>query len=129
MKIIGLASAVPETVVTNEEIEARLRLESGWIHRRTGILQRPKASANEATSDLAIRAGRLALERAGMNSDDIGLLLLATSTPDHPLPPTAPLVAHRLGLRKSGAADLAAACAGFIYALVLAGSYGKTEHK
>ena len=129
MKIIGLASAVPETVVTNEEIEARLRLEAGWIHRRTGILQRPKASANEATSDLATRAGRLALERAGMNSDDIGLLLLATSTPDHPLPPTAPLVAHQLGLRKSGAADLAAACAGFVYALVLAASYGKAEHK
>src|SRR5436190_16438868 len=98
MKVIGVGLAVPETTITNDVIENRLGLEPGWIERRTGIRQRPTAAPHEATSDLAIRAGERALQqassRAGIDRDDIGLLLLATSTPDHLLPPTAPLVAH-----------------------------------
>ena len=129
MRVIAAASAVPETVVENDAVEARLGVERGWIERRTGILQRPTAARNESTSDLAIRAGSGALERAGINPKDVGLLLLATSTPDHLLPPTAPLVAHELGLAQSGAIDLAGACAGFLYALVLGGSYVRTTRK
>ena len=129
MKIISVASAIPETVVTNEEVELRLGLERGWIERRTGILQRPTAPPNEATSDLAVQAGERALARAGIDRNEVGLLLLATSTPDHLLPPTAPLVAHRLGLAHAGAVDLTGACAGFLYALTLANSHGDTTRK
>lgn len=118
MKVSGAGSAIPETYTTSEEIESRLGLEAGWIARRTGIDRRPLASPADATSDLAIRAGRAALENSGVNAGDIGLVLLATSTPDHLLPPTAPLVAHRLGLQ-AGAIDLAGACSGFLYALIL----------
>jgi 3-oxoacyl-[acyl-carrier-protein] synthase III len=118
MKIGGAGSAIPENSISTSEIETRLGLETGWIGRRTGISQRPVAAADEATSDLAIRAGDAALKNAGMPPDGVGLVLLATSTPDHLLPPTAPLVAHRLGLR-AGAIDLAGACSGFLYALIL----------
>jgi 3-oxoacyl-[acyl-carrier-protein] synthase III len=129
MRVISAAAAVPDTVVWNEAIESRLGLETGWIERRTGILQRPTAARTEATSDLAVRAGASALERAGIHPKDIGLLLLATSTPDHLLPPTAPLVAHRLGLPQTGAIDLAGACAGFLYALVLGSSFAASTQK
>src|SRR6186713_3064482 len=99
MRVLSAAAAVPETAVGNDAIEAELGLERGWIERRTGVRRRPTARPREATSDLAVRAGDAALERAGIPPKDIGLLLLATSTPDHLLPPTAPLVAHRLGLQ------------------------------
>jgi 3-oxoacyl-[acyl-carrier-protein] synthase-3 len=118
MRISGAGSAIPENSTTNSEIESRLGLEAGWIARRTGIERRPVAAPDDATSDLAIRAGNSAIKNAGVDARDIGLLLLATSTPDHLLPPTAPLVAHRLGLQ-AGAIDLAGACSGFLYALVL----------
>jgi len=104
-------------------------LERGWIAKRTGILQRPKAASSEATSDLAVRAAAAALKRSGVDPGDIALLLLATSTPDHLLPPTAPLVAHRLGLDGAGAADLAGACSGFLYAFTLADAYGESVGK
>lgn len=129
MKIISVGSAIPENIETNDVVESRLGLEPGWIERRTGILGRPTASPTEATSDLAIRAGSLALKRSGLANDDIGLLLLATSTPDHLLPPTAPLVAHRLGLLYAGAVDLAGACSGFLYSTVLANAYGDSIRK
>jgi 3-oxoacyl-[acyl-carrier-protein] synthase III len=129
MKIIAVASAIPETIEHNDAVESRLHLEPGWIERRTGILGRPIALPTEATSDLAVRAGSVALKRSGIEKDDIGLLLLATSTPDHLLPPTAPLVAHRLGLAHSGAVDLAGACAGFLYSIILANAYGQAMHK
>ena len=124
MKILSAGSAIPETIETNDAVESRLGLEPGWIERRTGILGRPKAPPIEATSDLAVRAGSLALKRSGIANDDIGLLLLATSTPDHLLPPTAPLVAYQLGLRRAGSIDLAGACAGFLYSIILANTYG-----
>jgi 3-oxoacyl-[acyl-carrier-protein] synthase-3 len=125
MRIVGVGSAIPEDDMSNTEIEARLDLEPGWIERRTGIRRRPTATLNEATSDLAVRAAEAALRqssRALIDRSSIGLVLLATSTPDHLLPPTAPLVAHRLGLR-AGAVDLAGACSGFVYALVFAGQW------
>jgi 3-oxoacyl-[acyl-carrier-protein] synthase-3 len=123
MKILSAASAIPGTVISNAEVEKRLGLESGWIERRTGIRQRPTAMPTEATSDFAVRAGAEALRRAEVDGSENGLLLLATSTPDHLLPPTAPLVAHRLNLARAGAVDLTGACAGFLYALVLASTW------
>jgi 3-oxoacyl-[acyl-carrier-protein] synthase-3 len=115
--------------VVNETIETRLGLERGWIEKRTGILQRPTAPRQQATSDLAIAAGECLLKRVRVSREDIGLLLLATSTPDHLLPPTAPLVAYRLGLVNAGAVDLTGACAGFVYGLILADAYGQNAGK
>lgn len=119
-QILGLGHAVPARRVENSEIEARLGLEAGWIERRTGVLERRWAVEGETLSDLASQAGERALAAAGVDRSAIGLLLLATSTPDQPLPPTSPLVAYRLGLTKAGAIDMAGACAGFLYALTLA---------
>ncbi len=121
--IAGLGCYAPERRVPNSEIEARLGVDAGWIERRTGIAARRFAADDEALTDLAIKAGDIALEHAGVARSDVALLLLATSTPDHLLPPSAPLVAHRLGLKNAGAVDLAGACAGFIYALVLADAF------
>lgn len=127
VEIIGLGHYSPERIVPNSEIEARLGLEAGWIKRRTGIDERRYAANDQALSDLAIRAGDMAITRAGLARENIGLLLLATSTPDHLLPPTAPLVAHRLGLSNAGGIDMAGACAGFMYALALADSFVRSQ--
>jgi 3-oxoacyl-[acyl-carrier-protein] synthase-3 len=121
--VLGTGLAVPERRVQSVEVEARLGLQEGWIERRTGARERPLAAPDEATSDLAVRAGRRALDAAGVAEESVRLLLLATSTPDQPLPPTAPRVAHALGLARCGAVDLAGACAGFVYALALADSF------
>ncbi len=127
VEIIGYGHYAPERVVPNREIEARLGLEAGWIKRRTGIEERRYVADGEALSDIAAKAGDMALARSGLSRDDVGLLLLATSTPDHLLPPSAPLVAHRLGLWSAGGIDMAGACAGFIYALTLADSFVRTQ--
>ena len=118
----GFGHHLPERVVTNAEIEFDLGLAPGWILARTGISARHYASPGQALSDLAVPAGAMALENAGLAGREIGLLLLATSTPDHLLPPTAPLVAHRLGL-SCGAVDIAGACSGFLHALALAAGH------
>jgi 3-oxoacyl-[acyl-carrier-protein] synthase-3 len=95
----------------------------GWIFKRTGIRERRWAAPENAVSEFAVRAADMALRQAGVPRARIGLTLLATSTPDHLLPPTAPLLAHRLGLTGSGAVDLTGACAGFLYAFVLAEAF------
>ncbi|MDX8495513.1 beta-ketoacyl-ACP synthase III [Mesorhizobium sp. VK22B] len=122
-RILGLGHQVPARKVENAEIENSLGLEPGWIERRTGIRSRFWATDEDTLSGLAARAGDMALANAGIDRSDIGLLLLATSTPDHLLPPSAPLVAHRLGLGRAGAIDLTGACAGFIYALMFADGF------
>ncbi|PYG57881.1 beta-ketoacyl-ACP synthase III [Rhizobium sp. UGM030330-04] len=126
-RMAGFGHAVPGRCVGNDEIEARLGLESGWIERRTGILRRYWAEEGDTLSGLAAEAGRMALEDAKIDPDDIALTLLATSTPDHLLPPSAPLLAHRLGLSRSGGIDLAGACSGFLYALTLADGFVRTH--
>ena len=93
MRLVGAASAIPDNRTSGEEIEARLGLEKGWIERRTGVRQRPTSPATETTSDLAIKAGAAALELADVDRGRIGLVLLATSTPDHLLPPC-----HAIGI-------------------------------
>ncbi|MDX8521812.1 beta-ketoacyl-ACP synthase III [Mesorhizobium dulcispinae] len=122
-RILGFGHHVPGRKVENAEIENSLGLEPGWIERRTGIQSRFWATDEDTLSGLAARAGDMALADAGIDRCEIGLLLLATSTPDHLLPPSAPLVAHRLGLGRSGAIDLTGACAGFIYALMFADGF------
>lgn len=126
-RIIGLGRYAPERRVDNAEIETRLGLEPGWIERRTGIRARRYAAADEALTDIAFHAGEAALAASGLARTDVALTVLATSTPDHLLPPSAPLLAHRLGLVRSGAVDLAGACAGFIYALTLADGFVRSH--
>ncbi|QXX74310.1 beta-ketoacyl-ACP synthase III [Methylovirgula sp. HY1] len=125
--IIGLGRYAPERRVDNSEIEARLGVEAGWIERRTGIRSRRYAAADEALTDIAFHAADAALAASCLTRSDVGLTLLATSTPDHLLPPSAPLLAHRLGLVRSGAVDIAGACAGFLYALTLADGFVRSQ--
>lgn len=123
----ALGHYAPDRRVTNAEMEARLGVEAGWTERRTGIRERRFAAPGEALSDLAVKAGDMALLKGSINPAEIGLLALATSTPDHLLPPTAPLVAHRLGLSRAGAIDMAGACGGFLYALTFADSFVRQQ--
>jgi 3-oxoacyl-[acyl-carrier-protein] synthase-3 len=122
-RLVGFGHAVPGRRVENAEIERQLGLEDGWIERRTGIRMRHWAEDGDTLSGLAASAGKMALDDAGIAPQEIALTLLATSTPDHLLPPSAPLLAHRLGLTNSGAIDLAGACSGFLYALTLADGF------
>ena len=114
--ITGLGSYLPEQVVTNEDFARRLDTSDEWIRTRTGIRERHYAAPDEATSDLATAAGRAALHDAGLTADDVDVIIVATTTPDHPVPATAPIVAARLG-RTCTAFDLNAACSGFVYGL------------
>lgn len=121
--ILGYGHYAPQRRVANAEIEERLGLEPGWILRRTGIEERRYAADDQALTDIAMPAADMALMQSGLDREQVALTLLATSTPDHLLPPSAPLLAHRLGLNRSGGIDLAGACAGFLYALTLADSF------
>ncbi|ANN62051.1 3-oxoacyl-ACP synthase (plasmid) [Mesorhizobium loti NZP2037] len=128
-RVLGFGHHVPGRKVANAQIESNLGLEPGWIERRTGIRSRFWAADEDTLSGLATQAGDMALANAGIDRSDVGLLLLATSTPDHLLPPSAPLVAHKLGLGRSGAVDLTGACAGFIYALMFADGFTRLHGK
>ncbi|MCB0060263.1 MAG: hypothetical protein KDE45_24655, partial [Caldilineaceae bacterium] len=128
-EIIGLGHYAPGRIVTSAEIEMTMGLDAGWIERRTGIRERRFAADGEELSDMAVQAGDLALRNAGIAREAIALTILATSTPDHLLPPSGPLVAHRLGLARSGAIDMAGACAGFLYALAFADALSRTQRK
>lgn len=125
----GFGHAVPERQVPNVEIEQRLGLEPGWIVRRSGIETRHYAADDESLTDLALPAADQALADADLDPAQIGLLLLATSTPDHLLPPSAPLLAERLGLQGPGAVDITGACGGFLYALSFAASFVQMQQK
>jgi 3-oxoacyl-[acyl-carrier-protein] synthase-3 len=128
-RLAGFGHSVPARRVENAEIETRLGLEPGWIERRTGIRARRWVEEGDTLSGLAAKAAEAALQDSGISRGDIALTLLATSTPDHLLPPSAPLLAHRLGLANSGAIDLAGACSGFLYALALADGFVRAQGK
>ncbi|MFF4854650.1 beta-ketoacyl-ACP synthase III [Streptomyces rubiginosohelvolus] len=115
--VIGLGTYLPLRRVTNEELADRFDTSDEWISTRTGIHTRRWADTGQATSDLAVTAGERALKSAGLTPDDIDAVVLATTTPDHPCPATAPAVASRLGLRTIAAYDISAVCSGFLYAL------------
>jgi 3-oxoacyl-[acyl-carrier-protein] synthase-3 len=114
--ITGWGIALPETVVTNAELEARLDTSDDWITERTGIKER---RVGGTTAGLAVEAGEAALANAGREGADIDQLVLATTTPDQQMPATASIVQAGLGTR-GGAIDINAACSGFVYGLVQA---------
>ncbi len=126
----ALGVALPERVVPNAPIAARIGVAEGWIESRTGISERRVLGPDERLSDLATAAAERALDRSGVPRDEIDLVLVATTSADEVMPNTAPLVAHALGL--SGAAfDVGAACTGFVAALSLAAGWlesGRARH-
>ena len=121
---LGTGSHVPAEIVTNDDL-APLGCDSDWIVQRTGIQSRRRAPEGTATSDLACAAVRHCLNAAGTDGAEIDLVVVATMTPDQPVPSTACLLQQRLGLR-AAAMDLNAACAGFMYALVTGAQFIKT---
>lgn len=127
-QIVGWGRHVPERRVSSAELEERLGLEPGWIVRRTGIASRRWAEPDETLTEMARRASVHALSNAGIAAADLGLILLATSTPDQLLPPSAPLLAHRLGA-SCGAVDVTGACSGFIYALSFADAFVRAHSR
>ena len=130
VSITGLGCKVPDRVVTNDELSQHVDTSDEWIVERTGIRERRIAAPEEALSDLALPAARVALEQAGLEGKDIDLIIVATVTPDMAFPSTAALVADQLGATDAAAYDLSAGCTGFMYALaqgygMLAGGLAK----
>jgi 3-oxoacyl-[acyl-carrier-protein] synthase-3 len=111
--------SVPETVLSNAEVGARLGVDDDWIVRRTGIHSRRVARPEERLQTHASNAARIALERAGVDPLEVDLVIVATTTSDELMPGTAPLVAHELGAVNAGAFDVGSACTGFLSALAV----------
>jgi len=122
VRIIGSGSYVPDAVVTNDHLHARLGFDSDWIVKRTGILERRHALPHQATSDLCVEASQRAIAAARIDPKLIDLCIVATFTPDMSFPSTACLVQDRLHL-SCPAIEIEAACAGFMYALITGATY------
>src|SRR5688572_9163198 len=122
-RIVGTGSYLPERIVTNAEFAARLETSDAWIRERTGIAQRHIADKSQASSDLALEASKSALSAAGVRADELDLIVVATSTPDHVFPSTACLLQAKLGIKGSAAFDVQAVCSGFVYGLATADSF------
>ncbi|APO52881.1 ketoacyl-ACP synthase III [Bradyrhizobium diazoefficiens] len=124
--VLGCGSYLPEQVVTNAQLAARIDTSDEWIVQRTGIRERHIAAEGEFTSHLAIKAAQAALTDAGVDAQSIDLIVLATSTPDNTFPATAVAVQHGLGINHGAAFDLQAVCSGFVFALATADNFLRT---
>jgi 3-oxoacyl-[acyl-carrier-protein] synthase III len=122
VSITGLGTYVPERVVTNDELAGLVDTTDEWITERTGIKERRIAAPEEAMTDLALPAARIALEHAGVKSEDLDLIIVATVTPDMMFPTTGSLLGDLLPAPNAAAYDLLAGCTGFVYALAQAHS-------
>lgn len=124
--ITGWSSVVPDKVLTNADLEKIVDTSDEWITSRTGIKERHIVSENENTSTLAVKAARVALERAGVSPSQVDLVICCTATPDFIFPATACLVQHEIGADKAGAFDLEAACSGFVYGIAVGSQFVQT---
>jgi 3-oxoacyl-[acyl-carrier-protein] synthase III len=123
-RIIGTGSYLPAKVSTNFDLEKIVDTSHDWIVSRSGIFERHFAAENELTSDLALQASLRAIESAGINANDIDLVIVATTSPDQIFPSTACILQDKLGIKSRGAAfDMQAVCGGFVYALNTADMY------
>jgi 3-oxoacyl-[acyl-carrier-protein] synthase-3 len=122
-RIAGTGGYLPERIRTNAEIAATVDTSDEWIVERTGIRERRIAAPDETPSSMAEMASRGAMEAAGMQADELDLIILATSAPERIFPSSAVLLQQRLGARKCAAFDVQAACSGFIFALSVADQY------
>ncbi len=121
--ISGWGRYVPEQILTNADLEKMVDTNDEWIVTRTGIRERRVAAANETTASMAAVAGLRAIRTAGIDPDEIDLILLATLTPDYWMPSTAALVKEAIGNTRAAAMDISAACSGFVYAFSTAQAY------
>ena len=111
-KIIATGYYLPRKVLTNKDLERTVDTSDDWIRQRTGIRERRIAAEDQATSDLSLRAARMALERSGIFGEDLDCVIVGTLTPDYQTPSCAALVQDGLGAAKASAFDLSAACSG-----------------
>ncbi len=123
-KFHSIGAYVPSKVLSNADLEKMVDTSDEWILKRTGISQRRIAKRDEYTSDMATEASKLAIERAGLESSDIDLIICATVTPDYfNMPATACIISDKLGIKNVQAFDISAACSGFVYALSIARAF------
>ncbi|MCX7830484.1 MAG: beta-ketoacyl-ACP synthase 3, partial [Acidobacteria bacterium] len=127
-RILGTGRSLPERILTNSELEKMVETSDEWITTRTGIKERRIARENEALSDFAIVAANNALDMAGVKAEELDLIILATVTPDQPIPATACIVQHKIGAVNAAAFDFQAGCTGFVYGLSIADQYIKTGY-
>jgi 3-oxoacyl-[acyl-carrier-protein] synthase-3 len=121
--VTGWGRYAPAQVLTNADLERMVDTSDEWIRTRTGIRERRVAAAHETTASMGAVAGLRAIRTAGIEPDDIDLILLATLTPDYWMPSTAALVKEAIGNQKAAAFDVMAACSGFVYAFSTAQAY------
>ena len=120
----SIGAYVPEKILSNSDLETMVDTSDEWITKRTGIKERHIAAADEFTSDMGAKAAALAIERAGLNREEIDLVVCATVTPDYfNMPSTACVISDKLGIKNVQAFDIAAACSGFVYALSVAKAF------
>lgn len=118
--ITGVGAYLPSKVLTNADLVKMVETNDEWIVERTGIRERRIAAEGELTSDLATKAAEKAISKSGLKAEDIDLIVLATTTPDHTFPSTAVMVQQKLGIKNCAAFDVQAVCTGFVYALSVA---------
>ncbi|MBD8082325.1 3-oxoacyl-ACP synthase III family protein [Chryseobacterium caseinilyticum] len=123
VKIIGTGSYTPEKILTNEELSEILPTTPEWIEENLGIKERRIASENEFTSDLAAKAALSAIQSAGLQKEDIDLIIVATATPDRLAPSTAAIVQDKIQAYNAVAFDISAVCSGFLYAMSVASQF------
>jgi len=122
-RIVGTGSYLPGNIVTNADLATRVETSDEWIRTRTGICQRHLAAEGQTSSVLAHEAAQRAIAAAGISAEQIGLIIVATSTPDFVFPSTACLLQGKLGIKRCPAFDVQAVCSGFIYALDIADKF------
>ncbi|GAB47848.1 3-oxoacyl-ACP synthase III family protein [Mobilicoccus pelagius] len=115
----GTGAYVPDRVVDNDEVGRRAGVNDEWITSKTGIKERRWVANEQATSDLAIAAARQAVEASGVAVAELTTIIVATSSPDHPQPPTAVYVQEALGAQNAAAFDMNAVCSGFVFAMAV----------
>lgn len=125
-RIAGTGAYVPEKVVTNFDLEKIVDTSDAWITERTGIKERRVAAEGEAASDMALQAARRALDAAGLEPKDLDMIVVGTISADMPLPACAAFLQQKLGVTGIPAFDVAAACAGFVYALSIGDQFIRT---
>ncbi|MGE5235106.1 MAG: beta-ketoacyl-ACP synthase III [Acidobacteriota bacterium] len=126
-RIVGLGTAVPDRVLTNADMEKLVETSDEWILARTGIKERHVVADGESVATLAVTAGKRALAEAGVAPEEVELLIVATATPEQPIPSTATIIQPALGLSRATCFDIAGACSGFLYALRIARQFIITE--
>jgi 3-oxoacyl-[acyl-carrier-protein] synthase-3 len=125
-QIVGIGAYAPKRILTNQDLEKMVDTSDEWIVQRTGIHERRIVDESEAASDLGLRAAQQAMDRAGVEPEEIDLIVVGTTSGDMAFPTTANILQHQLGCRNAGSMDLYAACSGSIYSLSVGAQYIET---